>query len=228
MEQIRGASQKVKDMIAALSDSMEQQVTAIKELAKALENVSEMSQSISAATEEQTANAKQVSKAVESVNELTQAAASSAEEMSSSTEQLSGMAQELQHMTEQFKIGDAASVDGVAQKQSATGGNGHAEERPGAAETKLVLVAQGGYGPDGRVLNCLNRESRRVGSRPRVASFASSLRVRTKLHETNIWERAGRARAGHHFSLDCLGTGLCILLLSVGVRFYRADGARRA
>jgi methyl-accepting chemotaxis protein len=105
MEEIRGASQKVKEMIVGLSDSMAQQVGAIKELAKALENVSEMSQSISAATEEQTSNAKQVAKAVESVNELTQAAASAAEEMSSSTEQLSGMAQELQKMTSQFKIG---------------------------------------------------------------------------------------------------------------------------
>jgi methyl-accepting chemotaxis protein len=104
MDQIRSASQKVKDMIIGLTDSMQQQVTAIKELAKALESVSEMSQSISAATEQQSANAKQVSKAVESVNELTQAAASSTEEMSSSSEELSGMAQELQHMTEQFKI----------------------------------------------------------------------------------------------------------------------------
>jgi methyl-accepting chemotaxis protein len=108
MEEIRGASQKVKEMIVGLSDALGQQVGAIKELAKALENVSEMSQSISAATEEQTSNAKQVAKAVESVNELTQAAASAAEEMSSSTEQLSGMAQELQKMTGQFKI----SADG--------------------------------------------------------------------------------------------------------------------
>ena len=65
MEQIRTASQTVKDMIAGLSESMTQQVEAVKELSKALGNVSEMSQSISAATEEQTTNAKQVSKAVE-------------------------------------------------------------------------------------------------------------------------------------------------------------------
>ncbi len=106
MEQIRGASQKVKDMIADLTDSMRQQVAAIAELAKALENVSDMSQSISAATEQQSANAKQVSKAVESVNELTQSAASAAEEMSSATEQLSGMALELQSLVGQFKITD--------------------------------------------------------------------------------------------------------------------------
>jgi methyl-accepting chemotaxis protein len=105
MEQIRAASQQVKEMITGLSERMEQQVAAVEELAKALANVSEMSQSISAATEEQTTNAKQVSKAVENVNEVTQSAASAAEEMSSATEQLASMAQGLQKMTSQFKIG---------------------------------------------------------------------------------------------------------------------------
>ncbi len=130
MEQIRSASQKVKDMIAGLSDSMGQQVSAIGELAKALESVNEMSQSISAATEEQTTNAKQVSKAVENVNELTQAAASAAEETSSSTEQLSGMAQQLQKMTSQFKISKegqhqaAAATANIDEKPGVGGGNG--------------------------------------------------------------------------------------------------------
>jgi methyl-accepting chemotaxis protein len=104
MEQIRGASQKVQEMIGALSGSMGEQVTAIQELAKALGNVNEMSLSISAATEEQTTNARQVSKAVENVNELTQTAAASAEEMSAATGQLSMMAQELQKLVAQFKI----------------------------------------------------------------------------------------------------------------------------
>jgi methyl-accepting chemotaxis protein len=110
MEQIRGASQKVKEMIGGLSESMTQQVAAVKELSSALSSVSEMSQSISAATEEQTTNAKQVSKAVENVNEVTQSAASAAEQMSSATEQLSRMAQELQKMTSQFKIAADAGV----------------------------------------------------------------------------------------------------------------------
>jgi methyl-accepting chemotaxis protein len=104
MDQIRTASQKVKDMIVDLSGAMGQQVSAIRDLASALENVNEMSRSISAATEEQTTNAKQVSKAVENVNELTQAAASAAEQMSSSTEQLTGMAQELQKLVAQFRV----------------------------------------------------------------------------------------------------------------------------
>jgi len=90
--------------IGGLSESMNQQLQAVKELAKALENVNEMSQSISAATEEQTTNAKQVSRAVENVNELTQAAATAAEQMSASTVQLSGMAQQLQKLVAQFKI----------------------------------------------------------------------------------------------------------------------------
>jgi methyl-accepting chemotaxis protein len=115
MEQIRGASQKVREMIAALAEAMEQQVGAVKELSKALESVSEMSQSISAATEEQTTNAKQVSTAVESVNEVTQSAASAAEQMSSTTEQLASMAQELQNMMAQFKIADG---DGKAAQLS--------------------------------------------------------------------------------------------------------------
>jgi methyl-accepting chemotaxis protein len=144
MDQIRGASQKVKDMIAGLTDSMQQQVTSIKELAKALESVSEMSQSISAATEQQSANAKQVSKAVESVNELTQAAASSTEEMSSSSEELSGMAQELQHMTEQFKIGangdSQFTVHTVSAAKSSTGSKG----ANGKAAAPTVAVGHGG------------------------------------------------------------------------------------
>jgi len=104
MERIRAASQKVKEMISGLSDSMAQQVESVRELSKALSSVSEMSQSISAATEEQTSTAKQVAKAVENVNDVTQNAASAAEEMSSATEQLAGMAQDLQKMTAQFKI----------------------------------------------------------------------------------------------------------------------------
>ncbi len=109
MERIRGASQKVKEMIVSLSGSMSVQLEAVKDLSSALHSVNEMSGSISAATEEQTTNAKQVSKAVESVNELTQGAASAAEEMSSSTEQLSRMAQELSRLVAQFKIDGGAA-----------------------------------------------------------------------------------------------------------------------
>ena len=104
MEQIRAASQQVKDMIAGLSSSMTQQVSAVKDLSQALSNVAGMSQSISEATAEQTTNAKQVSVAVENVNEVTQSAASAAEQMSASTEELSRMAQELQRTISQFKI----------------------------------------------------------------------------------------------------------------------------
>jgi methyl-accepting chemotaxis protein/hemerythrin len=149
MEQIRDASQKVKDMIASLSSAMGQQVTAVRELSRALENVSEMSQSISAATEEQTTNARQVSKSVESVNDVTQAAASSAEEMSAATGQLSGMAQELQRLVAQFKIELRTDTEGAAALESsgetralpggdASGANGAA---PGAAGTGAVGTA---------------------------------------------------------------------------------------
>ena len=109
MEQIREASQRVKEMIAGLTEAMEQQVGAVKELSKALESISEMSQSISAATEEQMTNARQVSTAVESVNEITQSAASAAEQMSSATEQLASMAQALQSLMAQFKVTEGAS-----------------------------------------------------------------------------------------------------------------------
>jgi methyl-accepting chemotaxis protein len=132
MEQIRTASQKVKEMISGLSESMTQQVEAVKELSKALGSVSEMSQSISAATEEQTTNAKQVSTAVENVNELTQSAASAAAEMSSATEQLASMAQELQRMMAQFKIGDGNETASKQPKLKAGGnGNGKAADRTG-------------------------------------------------------------------------------------------------
>ena len=114
MEQIRTASEQVKDMISALADAMNRQVTTIADLSRALADVTEMSQSISAATGEQTTNARQVSKAVESVNEITQEAATAAEQMSSSTEQLSSLAQELQQLVSQFRIAEAA----VAQASS--------------------------------------------------------------------------------------------------------------
>src|SRR5208283_2181211 len=123
MAQIREASRKVREMIAALTEAMEQQVGAVKELSKALESVSEMSQSISAATEEQTTNAKQVSTAVESVNEVTQSAASAAEQMSSTTEQLASMAQELQNMMAQFKITDGATENDVQHQMDHGGGH---------------------------------------------------------------------------------------------------------
>jgi methyl-accepting chemotaxis protein len=124
MEEIRGASQKVKEMIEGLSSAMKRQLSAVTDLTKALENVNEMSRSISAATEEQTSNSKQVAKAVESVNELTQAAASAAEQMSSSTEQLSSMAKELQTMTEQFTI---EGTKGPAEAAPIVEGESHGE-----------------------------------------------------------------------------------------------------
>jgi len=144
MEQIRAASQTVKEMISGLSVSMTQQVDAVKELSKALENVSEMSQSISAATEEQTTSGKQVSKAVEDVNEVTQSAASAAEQMSSATEQLASMAQELQQLMAQFKIEDESSAGSGTPVRVAVGGNGHASGANG--KPKLALSAQGDRG----------------------------------------------------------------------------------
>ncbi len=145
MEQIRAASQKVKEMISGLSDSMRQQVEAVKELSKALGSVSEMSQSISAATEEQTTNAKQVSKAVENVNEVTQSAASAAEEMSSATEQLASMAQELQRMMAQFKIEQGHETAGRQPKLDAGGGNGNGNGKAAgkAAESRALPAAVG-------------------------------------------------------------------------------------
>jgi len=140
MEQIRESSKKVQEMIATLTEAMEQQVGAAKELSRALESVSEMSQSISAATEEQTSNAKQVSTAVESVNEVTQSAASAAEQMSSATEQLASMAQELQSMMAQFKIAEGAtnsSAQPVHRSESPHNGKGNGK---GAETAHLSLV----------------------------------------------------------------------------------------
>jgi methyl-accepting chemotaxis protein len=142
MEQIRVASQKVKEMIAGLSENMGQQVEAVKELSKALGSVSEMSQSISAATEEQTTNAKQVSKAVENVNDVTQSAASAAEEMSASTEQLSKMAQELQQMTGQFKINvDGNDGNGNSDHNgNGNNGNGNGDSKALAGDQREVAA----------------------------------------------------------------------------------------
>ena len=108
IDQIRVASEQVNGMIAKLSETIGQQVKAVKELATALLQVREMSESISAATEEQSGNARQVSKAVENVNELTQSTAAAAEQMSSSTGQLSDMAQGLLRLVAQFKIAAAS------------------------------------------------------------------------------------------------------------------------
>jgi methyl-accepting chemotaxis protein len=122
MEQIRASSQQVKDMIASLSASMREQMTAMKELSTAVGSVNEMSQGISAATEEQTTNAKQVSKALESVNELTQAASTSAGEMSIGTEQLAGMAKQLQALVGQFKLARADTTAPAVGAPSSRGG----------------------------------------------------------------------------------------------------------
>jgi methyl-accepting chemotaxis protein len=104
IEQMRGSSRKVQEMIAELTKSLQQQVSGVKELSLALGNVNEMSRSISAATEQQTASSRQVAKAVENVNEITQTVAASAEEMSGATEELSSMAQELQRLVAQFQV----------------------------------------------------------------------------------------------------------------------------
>ena len=111
IDQIRVASEQVNEMIAKLSETIGQQVNAIKDLASALLRVREMSESISAATEEQSGNARQVSKAVENVNELTQSTAAAAEQMSSSTGQLSDMAQALLKLVAQFKIASVADQE---------------------------------------------------------------------------------------------------------------------
>jgi methyl-accepting chemotaxis protein len=117
IDQIRVASEQVNGMIARLSETIREQVAAVRELATALVYVREMSESISAATEQQSSNARQVSKAVENVNELTQSTASAAEQMSSSTGQLSEMAQELLKLVARFKIAgnDIPTVAPVSQ-----------------------------------------------------------------------------------------------------------------
>ena len=133
MEHIRDSSRKVKEMIEALSESMDQQVAAVAELTRALKSVNEMSQGISAATAEQTANARQVSTAVENVTDLTQQAASAAEEMSASTQQLSMMAQQLQALMAQFRT--CVEDEG----KSALPGSGGPPGRSGAAGVPAAL-----------------------------------------------------------------------------------------
>jgi methyl-accepting chemotaxis protein len=103
MDQIRAASQTVREMVSAVSALMAEQVHAVKELSKVLENIGAMSQSIFAATEEQTEKAKHVSHAVEDANQITHTAAQSAEEISSAVEQLSSLARGLQAIAGQFK-----------------------------------------------------------------------------------------------------------------------------
>ncbi len=107
MEMIRAASQKVREMISGLTQSMSEQVEAAREMEQALASVRRMSQSISEATAEQTSGARQVSEAVENVNDVAQSAASAAQQMSQATEMLAGMAQELLKLTARFRIGDA-------------------------------------------------------------------------------------------------------------------------
>jgi len=130
MQGIMEGAQKANGMIAELSQGIEQQLSAIKQVAKATEEINEMSQSISAAAEQQNSNSKQVSKAIENVNELTQQAASAAEEMSSSTEQLNGMAEELQQLISQFKV-----------DRSQAAGGGKVLAGPGAASGAVSKAA---------------------------------------------------------------------------------------
>ncbi len=168
MEEIRQASQQVKEMIVGLSDSMQQQVGAIEELARALANVNEMSQSISAATEEQTTNARQVSTAVESVNEVTQGAASAAEQLSSATEQLSGMAQEL------------ARLGRPVQGHRRPGTNGPAGERRRAARRGLRARRgrEGHRAPGGGVTVLRHLDAGALGRPPAVLVLDDEKEVR--------------------------------------------------
>jgi len=111
MELIRAASQKVKEMIVSLTESMAQQVAAAREMEASLASVRQMSQNITEATAEQTSTSRQVSQAVENVNEVAQSAATAAEQMSQATETLADMAQELLKLTAQFRIGERDSTD---------------------------------------------------------------------------------------------------------------------
>jgi methyl-accepting chemotaxis protein len=110
MRAIMEGARKNDETVAALAGDIQQQVTALGEVAKATGSIAEMSQSISAATEEQTTNARQVAKAVENVNEITQQNAGSAEEMSAATAELAGLAQQLQKLVERFKVDATTSV----------------------------------------------------------------------------------------------------------------------
>ena len=104
MQAVIAGAEKSNLMVAALASGIEQQVAAIRDVAKATQTISEMSQSITAATEEQTTNARQVATAIENVNELTQQAATGAEEMSAATEELSTLAQQMQRLMERFGL----------------------------------------------------------------------------------------------------------------------------
>ncbi len=104
MDHIRSASQKVREMVSAVSVSMAEQVLAVKELSQVLRNIGAMSKSISAATEQQTEKARHVSGAVEDANQITHSAALSAQEISGAVSQLSELAQGLQAIAGQFKV----------------------------------------------------------------------------------------------------------------------------
>jgi methyl-accepting chemotaxis protein len=123
MRAIMDGARKNDEMVAALAGDIQQQVTALKEVARATGSIAEMSQSISAATEQQTTNARQVAKAVENVNEITQQNASAAEQMSASTEELAGLAQQLQKLVERFKVETAGgSTDSRSKLELAAAG----------------------------------------------------------------------------------------------------------
>jgi len=105
MDDIYSASRQVREMVAAVSTSMAEQVLAVKELSQVLWNIGAISTSISEATEQQTEKARHVSVAVEDAHRITHAAALSAQEISSAVEQLSELAQSLQAIASQFKVG---------------------------------------------------------------------------------------------------------------------------
>ena len=127
-------------MIGGLSRSMEDQVSAIRELSSALATVNELSGSISAATGEQSESARQVSRAVENVSELTQSAASSAEELSLSTQELTGLAQKLQGLVGQFKVNRPAIPEAWA-------AGGSAADAPAARAVRLFRGESRRRGP---------------------------------------------------------------------------------
>ena len=100
---ISGVS-SINELIGQITELMDKEDLANKEVNSAAVIVKNLSESIKMASEEQKTAASEIVQSVSNINQLTQANASGSEEMAANTEEIAGMAETLKTKVDYFKV----------------------------------------------------------------------------------------------------------------------------